>query len=60
MRPYMATRLAVKVNPVVAELLTDEERQGIEELENTFNIKIVIQEDPTFHQEHFEIVQNLP
>lgn len=56
-RPYMATRLIVKVNPVVAELLTDEERQGIEELEAMFNVKIGIQEDMSFHQEHFEIVQ---
>ncbi len=57
MRPYISTRLIVKVNPLVAELLSDEERQGIEELENIFNLKIVIQEDSTFHQEHFEIIQ---
>jgi len=56
-RPYITSRLIVKVNPVVAELLTDEERQGIEELESLFNVKIVIQEDPALHQEHFEIVQ---
>ncbi len=57
MRPYISTRLIVKVNPIVAELLSDEERQGIEELENIFNLKIVIQEDSAFHQEHFEIIQ---
>ncbi|MCX7794237.1 MAG: Rne/Rng family ribonuclease [Thermodesulfovibrionales bacterium] len=56
-RPYMSTKLIVKVNPLVAELLTDEERQGVEELENIFNIKIVVQEDSRFHQEHFEIIQ---
>ncbi|MFN3739591.1 MAG: ribonuclease E/G [Thermodesulfovibrionales bacterium] len=57
MRPYISTRLIVKVNPLVAEFLSDEERQGIEELEKIFNLKIVIQEDSTFHQEHFEIIQ---
>jgi ribonuclease G len=57
LRPYMRTKLLIKVNPVVAELLTDEERQGLEELERVFNTKVMIQEDPTFHQEHFEIIQ---
>lgn len=57
LRPYMSSRVIVKVNPLVAELLTDEERQGVEELENLFNVKIVVQEDSTFHQEHFEIIQ---
>lgn len=57
MRPYLAARLIVKVNPLVAELLTDEERQGVEELERLFNTKIIVQEDTTFHQEHFEILQ---
>lgn len=56
LRPYMSSKVIVKVNPLVAELLTDEERQGVEELENLFNIKILVQEDNTFHQEHFEII----
>ncbi|HWR89623.1 MAG TPA: Rne/Rng family ribonuclease [Dissulfurispiraceae bacterium] len=45
----------VKANPAVAELLSDEERQGIEEIENTFGIKLIVKEDIGLHQENYEI-----
>ncbi len=57
MRPYMASTLIIQCHPLVAELLTDEERGGIEEIESRFNVKINIKEDPTLHQENFEIIE---
>jgi ribonuclease G len=39
----------------VADLLADEERYGIEEIENKFGIKLIVKEDAKLHQEHYEI-----
>jgi ribonuclease G len=46
----------VTVNSVVADMLYDEERQGVEELEKEFQKKIVIKADPNLHQEQYEVV----
>jgi ribonuclease G len=46
----------VTVNSVVADMMYDEERQGVEELEKEFEKKIVIKADPNLHQEQYEVV----
>ncbi len=46
----------VTVHSVVADMLYDEERQGVEELEKEFQKKIVIKADPNLHQEQYEVV----
>ncbi len=46
----------VTVNSVVADMLYDEERLGVEELEKEFQKKIVIKADPNLHQEQYEVV----
>ncbi|HTG00183.1 MAG TPA: Rne/Rng family ribonuclease [Nitrospirota bacterium] len=46
----------VTVNSMVADMLYDEERQGVEELEREFLKKIVIKADPNLHQEQYEVV----
>jgi ribonuclease G len=46
----------VTVNPAVADMLYDDERQAVEELEKEFQKKIVIKADPNMHQEQFEVV----
>ncbi|HEY6011505.1 MAG TPA: Rne/Rng family ribonuclease, partial [Nitrospirota bacterium] len=46
----------VTVNTVVADMLYDDERQGVEELEKEFQKKIVIKADPNLHQEQYEVV----
>ncbi len=46
----------VTVNSVVADMLYDEERQSVEELEKEFQKKIVIKADPNLHQEQYEVV----
>jgi len=45
----------IKANPSVAELLSDEERNGIEEIENTYGIKLIVKGDINLHQENYEI-----
>ncbi len=45
----------IKGNPAVAEILSYEERQGIEEIENVYGIQLIIKEDVRFHQENYEI-----
>jgi ribonuclease G len=45
----------VMVHPAVADLMYDEEREGIEELEKEIQKKIIIKEDPNLHQEEYEV-----
>jgi len=46
----------VTVNSQVADMLYDEERLGVEELEKEFGKKIVIKADPNLHQEQYEVI----
>lgn len=50
-------KIVIRAHPAVAELLSDEERQGLEELETLYKVKIVITEDPELHQENYEITR---
>ncbi|NVN90953.1 MAG: Rne/Rng family ribonuclease [Desulfuromonadales bacterium] len=49
-------KATVSVHPQVADLLYDEERRGLEELEKKFKKRITVRAKPGFHQEQFEIV----
>ena len=49
--------IMVEVNPEVADLLYEEERAGVEELEQKLRKKIVIKGKPGFHQEQFNIIE---
>jgi len=48
-------RVNLFVNPEVADLLFNEEREGIEELETKLEIKMEIIVNNSFHQEQFEV-----
>lgn len=52
------TKATVTVNPQVADLLYDEERRGLEELEKRFKKRVTVRAKPGFHQEQFEISIN--
>lgn len=45
----------INANPIVAELLSDEERQGLEGIERRYNIKLIVNKDDNLHQEHYDI-----
>jgi len=49
--------IMVEVNQEVADLLYEEERAGVEELERKLRKKIVIKGRPGFHQEQFTVVE---
>ncbi len=49
--------IMVEANPEIADLLYEEERAGVEELERKLRKKIVIKGKAGFHQEQFSIIQ---
>ncbi|MBE0426008.1 MAG: Rne/Rng family ribonuclease [Nitrospirae bacterium] len=48
-------RIIVTAHPYVAEFLSDEERAGIEDIENKYSIKVTIRESRNLHQENYEV-----
>jgi len=52
------TKVLLTVHPQVADLLYDEERRGLEELEKKFKKRVTVRAKPGFHQEQFEVVIN--
>jgi ribonuclease G len=48
-------RIIITTHPSVAELLTDDERAGVEDIENRYNVKINIKESRSLHQENYEV-----
>ncbi|MBW2056941.1 MAG: Rne/Rng family ribonuclease [Deltaproteobacteria bacterium] len=49
--------IVVNASPEVAEMLSDEERAGIERLEKKLGKRIVVQGIDRFHQEEFEVLE---
>ena len=49
-------KIIIGVHPDVANLLYDEERQSIEELEREFHKKVIIKADSNLHIEQYDIV----
>jgi ribonuclease G len=47
--------IIVTAHPSVAELLSDEERAGVEDIENRFGVKVTVRESRSFHQENYEV-----
>ncbi len=56
MGPHRDATIIINANPAVAELLSDDERTGVEEIEKTFDIKIIVKEDQNIHQENYKIL----
>ncbi len=52
---YGSEKVIVTAHPSVAELLSDEERLGLEDIENRYGIKVIIKESTNLHQENYEI-----
>jgi ribonuclease G len=48
-------KILVTVNPSVASMMFDEERQGVEELEKEFQKNIVVKGDPETHIEEYDV-----
>lgn len=50
-------KIIVTAHPSVAELLSDEERLGLEDIENRHGVKVIVKEDSKLHQENYEVLQ---
>ena len=50
-------KIIVTAHPMVAELLSDEERASLEEIENRYGVKVIVREDSKLHQENYEVVE---
>jgi ribonuclease G len=48
-------KIILGVNPSVADLLYEEERQGVEDLERNGNVRIIVKADPLLHLEQYDI-----
>ncbi|HET6516476.1 MAG TPA: Rne/Rng family ribonuclease [Thermodesulfovibrionales bacterium] len=57
MARHGGVKIIVTAHPSVAELLSDEERGGIEEIENKYGVKVIVKEDDKLHQENYEVMQ---
>jgi ribonuclease G len=49
-------KIMISVNPAVADILYDEERLTVDDLEQEYGKKVVIKADPALHQEQYDIV----
>ena len=48
-------KIMITANPTVADLIYDDEREGIEEIERENGFKIIVKADKNFHQEYYEV-----
>ncbi len=48
-------KIIITAHPVVAEMLSDEEMLGIEDLESKYGVKVLIRADNKMHQENYEV-----
>jgi ribonuclease G len=48
-------RIMITANPQVADLIYDDEREGIEQIERENGFKVIVKTDRNFHQEYYEV-----
>ncbi|MBM4135994.1 MAG: Rne/Rng family ribonuclease [Nitrospira sp.] len=48
-------RIIVTAHPSVAELLSDEERLSLEEIETHYNVKVTVKDNSNLHQENYDV-----
>lgn len=49
------SKILITANPQVADLIYDDEREGIEAIEKENGFKIIVKADKSFHQEYYEV-----
>ena len=55
MARHGSTKIIITAHPLVAELLSDEEMLGIEDVEKQYGVKVIIRPDSKMHQENYEV-----
>jgi ribonuclease G len=55
MARHGSNKIIITTHPVVAEMLSDEEMLGIEDMERQYGVKVMIRADNKIHQENYEV-----
>ena len=55
MARHGAKKIIITCHPLVAEMLSDEEMLGIEDVESRYGVKVMIRADNKMHQENYEV-----
>ncbi len=48
-------KIIITAHPIVAEMLSDEEMLGIEDVESRYGVKVMIRADSKMHQENYDV-----
>ena len=48
-------KIIITAHPIVAEMLSDEEMLGIEDVESQYGVKVIMRADTKMHQENYEV-----
>jgi ribonuclease G len=48
-------KIIITAHPTVAEMLSDEEMLGVEDVESKYGVKVIIRADNKMHQENYEV-----
>ncbi len=48
-------KIIITAHPLVAEMLSDEEMLGIEDVESQYGVKVIVRADNKMHQENYEV-----
>lgn len=54
-KPRQGVTVVIEANSAVADLLSDEERHTIEDIESNYDLKIIVKEEFNLHQENYKI-----
>jgi ribonuclease G len=49
-------KVVLTAHPLVVDLIYEEERDGLENIEQENNLKVIVKADKNFHQEYYELV----
>jgi ribonuclease G len=49
------SKIMITANPLVADLIYEDEREGLEEIEKENGFKIIVRADKNLHQEFYEV-----
>lgn len=49
-------KIMITAHSIIANLLYEEERDGLEEIEKTYGFKSIVKVDKNYHQEYYEVV----
>lgn len=55
MARHGSQKIIITAHPVVAEMLSDEEMLGIEDVESRYGVKVMVRADGKMHQENYEV-----